>query len=114
MDQSQLQKAQADEALILAQKQLQEAQEAFRLEKKAFGKILENSMVVARAEGRADAKKMAAEAAKKAAEDAEAAREEAVAKAWGMPLLPSSPRSGRPRGPRSGWLLWWRPRWMSG
>ncbi|CAH9106444.1 unnamed protein product, partial [Cuscuta europaea] len=78
MEQSQLQKAQADEALILARKQLQEVQEAFRLEKEAFGKILENSKVVAIAEGRAEAEKTAAVAVKKATEDAEGARNKAV------------------------------------
>ncbi|CAH9147119.1 unnamed protein product, partial [Cuscuta epithymum] len=81
MEQYQAQKRQADEALAESRRQLQEAQETLRLEKMAFNSILENNRVIARAEGKADAERAAAEAAKIAAEEAEAAKKEAVAEA---------------------------------
>ncbi|CAH9095942.1 unnamed protein product, partial [Cuscuta epithymum] len=81
MEQYQAQKRQADEALAESRRQLQEAQETLRLEKMAFNGILENNKVIARAEGKADAERAAAEAAKVAAEEAEAAKKEAVAEA---------------------------------
>ncbi|CAH9089059.1 unnamed protein product [Cuscuta epithymum] len=81
MESYQVQKLQADEALVESRRQLQEAQETLRLEKMAFNGILENNKVIARAEGKADAERAAAEAAKVAAEEAEAAKKEAVAEA---------------------------------
>ncbi|CAH9107926.1 unnamed protein product [Cuscuta europaea] len=77
MEESTLQKQKADESLVLARKQLQDAQEAFRLEREAFDKIFENSKVVARAE----AEKVAAEAAGAAGERAEEAKKKAVTQA---------------------------------
>ncbi|CAH9052184.1 unnamed protein product [Cuscuta epithymum] len=81
MERYQLQKLQADEALAESRRQLQEAQETLRLEKEAFNSILENNKIIARAEGKADAERAAAEASKVAAEEAEAAKKEAVARA---------------------------------
>ncbi|CAH9071628.1 unnamed protein product [Cuscuta europaea] len=74
-------KKKTDEALAEARKQLKEAEEALKAEQKAFHEILESSKTVARAEGKAEAEKAAAEAAKKAAKDAEEAQNKSVAQA---------------------------------
>ncbi|CAH9105658.1 unnamed protein product [Cuscuta epithymum] len=81
MEQYQLQKLQADEALAESRRQLQEVRESLRRETEAFNSILENNKIIARAEGKADAERAAAEASKVAAEEAEAAKKEAVARA---------------------------------
>ncbi|CAH9079917.1 unnamed protein product [Cuscuta europaea] len=81
MERYALQKQKDDEALAVAQRRLWEAEEASRVERAAFEKILENAKVLAKAEGRAEAEKAAAESAKKAAEDAEIAKKEAVGEA---------------------------------
>ncbi|CAH9147277.1 unnamed protein product [Cuscuta epithymum] len=66
LEESQAQKRQADEALAESRRQLREAREALRLEQEAFNQILENSKVIARAEGKADAERVAAEEAREA------------------------------------------------
>ncbi|CAH9094728.1 unnamed protein product [Cuscuta europaea] len=81
MERYALQKQKDDEALVVAQRRLREAEEASRVERAAFEKILENAKVLAQAEGRDEAEKAAAEAAKKAAEDAEIAKKEVVEEA---------------------------------
>ncbi|CAH9072431.1 unnamed protein product [Cuscuta europaea] len=74
-------KKKAAEALAEARRQLKEAEDARKAEQEAFKEILEGSKMVARAEGKAEAEKAAADAAKKAAKDAEEARIKAVAEA---------------------------------
>ncbi|CAH9113963.1 unnamed protein product [Cuscuta europaea] len=81
MERYALQKQKDDESLAVVQRRLREAEEASRVERAAFEKLLENAKVLAKAEGRAEAEKAAAEAAKKAAEDAEIAKKEAVGEA---------------------------------
>ncbi|CAH9134757.1 unnamed protein product [Cuscuta epithymum] len=81
LEESQAQKRQADEALAESRRQLREAREALRLEQEAFNQILENNKVIARAEGKADAERVAAEEAKKVADKAEEKKREAVGQA---------------------------------
>ncbi|CAH9075088.1 unnamed protein product [Cuscuta epithymum] len=81
LEESQAQKRQADEALAESRRQLREAREALRLEQEAFNQILENSKVIARAEGKADAERVAAEEAKKVADKAEEEKREAIGQA---------------------------------
>ncbi|CAH9083632.1 unnamed protein product [Cuscuta europaea] len=81
MEKSLLQKQKADEELAQARRQLKEAEEAFRVERAAFNKILEESKTVAKAEGRAEAENIATEVAKVAVERAEEAKKEAVIQA---------------------------------
>ncbi|CAH9104646.1 unnamed protein product [Cuscuta epithymum] len=81
MERYQMQKLQADEALAESRRQLQEVQETLRRETEVFNSILENNKIIARAEGKADAERAAAEASKAAAAEAEAAKKEAVAEA---------------------------------
>ncbi|CAH9110436.1 unnamed protein product, partial [Cuscuta europaea] len=81
IEQHDSEKKKAVEALAEARRQLKEAEDARKAEQEAFKEILEGSKTVARAEGKAEAEKAAADAAKKAAEDAEEARIKAVAEA---------------------------------
>ncbi|CAH9113537.1 unnamed protein product, partial [Cuscuta europaea] len=81
IEQHDSEKKKAAEALAEARRQLKEVEDARKAEQEAFKDILEGSKTVARAEGKAEAEKAAADAAKKAAEDAEEARIKAVAEA---------------------------------
>ncbi|CAH9116037.1 unnamed protein product [Cuscuta europaea] len=81
IEQHDSEKKKAAEALAEARRQLKEVEDARKAEQEAFKDILEGSKTVARAEGKAEAEKAAADAAKKAAEDAEEARIKAVVEA---------------------------------